>query len=110
MRNQCQVSPPSPLDNLSRPGGSLKPEPPDAAHAVCLAALRAKGFRASNRYVVFQVLPHTLGLGPEVWRVLDLCHNKRNLGEYEGLLEVDERLVSDLIAAAQRVAGALQNA
>ncbi len=79
----------------------------NAAHALCLAALRMKGYRASNRYIVFQVLPHTLGLGPEVWRVLDLCHNRRNLGEYEGLLDVDERLVNDLIAAAQRVADAL---
>lgn len=79
----------------------------NAAHALCLAALRAKGFRASNRFIVFQVLPHTLGLGPEVWRVLDLCHNKRNLGEYEGLLEVDARLVTDLIEATQKVADAL---
>ena len=39
--------------------------------------------------------------------MLDLCHNKRNLGEYEGLLEVDERLVKDLIVATQRVADAL---
>jgi hypothetical protein len=30
-----------------------------------------------------------------------------NMGEYEGLLEVDERLVKDLISAAQRVAEAL---
>jgi len=36
------------------------------------------------------------------------CHNTRNLGEYEGLLEVDERLVTDLIAATQAVADALQ--
>ena len=79
----------------------------NAAHALCLAALRAKGFRASNRYIVFQLLPHTLGLGPEVWRVLDLCHNKRNLGEYEGLLEIDLRLVLDLINATQKVADAL---
>lgn len=79
----------------------------NAAHALCLAALRRQGYRASNRYIVFQVLPHTLGLGPEVWRVLDMCHNKRNLGEYEGLLEINERLVADLIAAAQRVADAL---
>src|SRR5688572_17250771 len=43
----------------------------NAAHALCLAALRIKGFRSSNRCIVFQVLPHTLGLGPEVWRVLD---------------------------------------
>ena len=80
----------------------------NAAHALCLAALRHKGYRAGNRYIVFQVLPHTLGLGPEVWRVLDMCHNKRNLGEYEGLLEVDERLVADLITAADRVAKALK--
>ncbi|MEP6791758.1 MAG: hypothetical protein ABI907_10325 [Ramlibacter sp.] len=79
----------------------------NAAHALCLAALRRKGWRASNRYIVFQVLPHTLGLGPEVWRVLDKCHNTRNLGEYEGLLDIDERLVHDLVEATQAVARAL---
>ena len=79
----------------------------NAAHALCLAALRKAGYRSANRYIVFQVLPHTLGLGPEVWRVLDKCHNARNLGEYEGLLDVDERLVKDLIMATQAVADAL---
>lgn len=79
----------------------------NAAHALCLAALRRRGYRASQRYIVFQVLPHTLGLGPAVWRVLDKCHNTRNLGEYEGLLEVDDRLVADLIKATQAVADAL---
>ena len=38
----------------------------NAAHALCLAALRRSGYRATNRYIVFQVLPHTLGLGPDV--------------------------------------------
>ncbi|WP_426144506.1 hypothetical protein [Polaromonas sp. DSR2-3-2] len=80
----------------------------NAAHSLSLAALRRMGWRSGNRYIVFQVLPHTLGLGAEVWRVLDKCHNTRNLGEYEGLLEVDERLVTDLIAATQAVADALQ--
>jgi hypothetical protein len=47
-------------------------------------------------------------LGPEVWRVLDKCHNTRNLGEYEGLLEVDERLITDLIAATQAVSDAMK--
>ena len=79
----------------------------NAAHALCLAALRRKGYRSGNRYIVFQVLPHTLGLGPEVWRVLDKCHNTRNLGEYEGLLEVDERLVDGLVKATWAVARAL---
>jgi len=80
----------------------------NAAHALCLAALRRMGYRAGNRYIVFQVLPHTLNLGPEVWRVLDKCHNTRNLGEYEGLLDVDERLVIDLIEATESVARAIQ--
>ena len=80
----------------------------NAAHSLSLAALRRLGYRAGNRYIVFQVLPHTLGLGPEVWRVLDKCHNTRNLGEYEGLLDLDERLVTDLITATQAVADALQ--
>jgi len=75
----------------------------NAAHALCLAALRWHGYRSSNRYIVFQLLPHTLGLGPEVWRVLSKCHDVRNLGEYEGDLNVDERLVTDLIAACQAV-------
>ena len=79
----------------------------NAAHALCLAALRRKGWRAANRYIVFQVLPHTLGLGPEVWRVLDKCHNTRNVGEYEGLLDIDERLVEDLVKATQAVGDAL---
>lgn len=81
----------------------------NAAHALCLAALRRSGYRSANRYIVFQVLPHTLSLGPEVWRVLDKCHNARNLGEYEGLLDVDERLVKDLITATQAVSDALTN-
>ena len=79
----------------------------NAAHALSLAALRWHGYRAGNRYIVFQVLPHTLGLGPEVWRVLAKGHDVRNLGEYEGDLNVDERLVTDLIKAGQAVAAAL---
>lgn len=79
----------------------------NAAHALCLAALRRSGYRSTNRYVVFQVLPHTLGLGPEIWRVLSKCHDVRNRGEYEGDLDVDERLVADLIIACRAVAVAL---
>jgi hypothetical protein len=75
----------------------------NAAHALCLAALRWHGYRSTNRYIVFQALPHTLGLGPEVWRVLDRCHSVRNVGEYEGDLNVDERLVAELIGACRAV-------
>lgn len=80
----------------------------NAAHALCLAALRCHGFRAKHRYIVFQVLPQTLGLGPEVWRILAKAHDTRNLGEYEGDLNVDKRLVTDLVAAAQTVSAAIQ--
>jgi hypothetical protein len=72
----------------------------NASHALALAALRWHGFRSDNRYVVFQTLPHTLGLGPEVWRVLDKGHSLRNLSEYEGHLEIDERLMEDLLRAS----------
>lgn len=81
----------------------------NAAHALCLAALRLQGYRSGNRYIVFQALQHTLGLGPDVWRVLAKCHEVRNLGEYEGDLNINERLVADLIAAAKRVDEALGN-
>ena len=74
---------------------------------MCLAALRHSRYRARNRYIVFQVLPHTLDLGPEVWRVLARGHDLRNRGEYEGDQSVDERLVTDLIHAIKVVAKAL---
>jgi hypothetical protein len=75
-----------------------------AAHALCLAALRHHGFRPSKRYIAFQVLPDTLGLGPEVWRVLSKADDTRNRTEYEGAIDVDERLLSDLIKACRTVA------
>jgi hypothetical protein len=90
----------SPLENLSGPGQPLRREAPDAAEFANL--------RAANRYIVFQVLPHTLRLGPEVWRVLAHAHDLRNRGEYEGDLHVDERLLADLIAACKAVASALE--
>ncbi len=49
---------------------------------------------------MFQVLPHTLGVGPEIWRVLDLCHQRRNRAEYEGVVDIDNQLVADLLEAA----------
>ena len=79
----------------------------NAAHAISLAALRRAGYSSANRYIVFQALQHTLGVGPEVWRVLAKCHDVRNRGEYEGDLYVDERLLADLINAGKLVAAAL---
>lgn len=75
----------------------------NAAHAYCLAALRHKAYRARHRYIVFQVLPHTLGLGPEIWKVLSKAHEQRNLAEYQGYLELSEQFVHDLIVACDHV-------
>ena len=35
------------------------------------------------------------------------CHEVRNLGEYEGDLNVDKRIVTDLITASKAVAAAV---
>lgn len=72
----------------------------NASHSLAQAALRYKGYRAKNRFIVFQVLPYTLGLGPEVWRVLAKCHQQRNIAEYEGHLEIGDQLLQDLLQAA----------
>jgi hypothetical protein len=76
----------------------------NAAHALSLAALRWHGYRPSKiRYIVFQVLPHTTGLGPEVWRVIDKCHQIRNAAEYEGVLDIDDRLLENLILSTKNL-------
>jgi hypothetical protein len=75
----------------------------NAAHAFCLAALRARGYTSKNRYTVFQVVPHTLGLPPATYRVLAKAHTMRNTAEYEGHLDVDERFIRSLITATDEV-------
>ena len=74
-----------------------------AAHAFSLAALRWHGYRSDNRYLVFQVLEHTLNLSSAQWRVLDQCHRARNLAEYEGHLEVNAQLLKALIEITQEI-------
>jgi hypothetical protein len=69
-----------------------------AAHGFALAALRQKGYRSENRFMVFQALTHTVdGLDPVAVRIFAKSHNERNLAEYEGRTEVDERLLAELI-------------
>jgi hypothetical protein len=80
----------------------------NAAHALSLAAMRWHGYRAEKRFVVFQALPHTLGLGPEIWRVLDKAHAMRNKVEYEGYTEIDEQLLRELLRAVALVRGAVE--
>ena len=75
----------------------------NAAHALSLAALRRQGYRSENRYLVFQCLAHTLGLGAESWRVLALAHERRNAAEYTGELQTDARLLADMLRVTELV-------
>jgi len=76
----------------------------NGAHGYCLAAMRHKGYRPRHRYIVFQALPHTLDLGPEVWKILSKAHDQRNVAEYQGYLELSEQFVHDLVATCEKVA------
>ena len=75
----------------------------NAAHAAALAALRWHGYRSENRYTVFQCLTHTLGWPPSRWRVFDAAHQKRNLAEYEGYLDVEESTVAEMCELVEQL-------
>ena len=75
----------------------------NAAHAFSLAALRWHGYRSDSRYLVFQAVPHTLGLPAATWRVLAKAHEVRNIAEYEGHFDADMTLLGNLIEAVERV-------
>jgi hypothetical protein len=75
----------------------------NAAHAFSLAALRWHGYRSDNRCLVFQALPHTLGLPASVWRVLAKAHEVRNIAEYEGHFDGDANLLRSLVESTDAV-------
>lgn len=81
----------------------------NAAHAAALSALRWHGYRSENRYLVFQCLEHTLGFTPEQWLLLNQAHNKRNLAEYEGELDVTAGFVAELIENVAHLIAASQS-
>lgn len=74
-----------------------------AAHTFSLAAFRWHGYRSDSRYLVFQCLQHTVGFSNAQWRVLVKCHKKRNLAEYEGLLDIDKTLLKELLTLTQEL-------
>lgn len=75
----------------------------NAAHAFALAAFRWHGYRSHNRYIVFQAVPHTLGLGAQITRTLSKAHQVRNLAEYEGHFDVDGEFLADLMNAVEQL-------
>ena len=75
----------------------------NAAHAFSLAALRFRGYRSDNRYLVFQTLQQTVGLSASEWLVLDDAHKKRNKAEYEGDADISSALVTAVIRVGREV-------
>ena len=73
----------------------------NGTHALALYCLRRAGYRSATRYMAFQALAHTSNLNAAQWRVLAKAHERRNLAEYEGHLEIDNRLLSSVLSAGQ---------
>lgn len=91
----------SAFENLNGPNKPLRAEPPDKREFEGL--VRSGHARLRDALNESLSIESRFDLGPAVWRVLDKCHNIRNLGEYEGDLNVDDRVVTDLVAACQAV-------
>ena len=73
-----------------------------AAHKLALTALRLQGYRSEDRITVFQTIVHTLSSDHRNdVRIFLKAHSDRNLSEYEGHLEVDDRFLDELIACTK---------
>jgi hypothetical protein len=72
-----------------------------AAHRLALAALRREGYRSGDRITVFQTLVHTMGMDRSHIQTFLKAHNERNLAEYQGRLEIDARLLADLLRSTK---------
>jgi hypothetical protein len=72
----------------------------NAAHAIALTALRLRGYRSDKRYLVFQCLLHTTNASKVEVRLLALCHERRNLAEYEGYMDEDDAMLGQLMGSA----------
>nr|WP_180202313.1 hypothetical protein [Pseudomonas sp. SbOxS1]NYU01709.1 hypothetical protein [Pseudomonas sp. SbOxS1] len=75
----------------------------NAAHAIALAALRLSGYRSDKRYLVFQCLVHTADANKLQVRLFALCHERRNLAEYEGYMDEDEALLAQLLESTSQL-------
>jgi hypothetical protein len=78
-----------------------------AAHSFALAALRHHGYRSENRITVFQTLVHTVETDKADVQVFLKAHNERNLAEYEGRVDIDGKLLADLIRCTKKLEAAV---
>ena len=74
-----------------------------AAHRLALATLRQQGYRSEDRITVFQTLVHTVGTDKADIQIFLRAHNERNLAEYQGRVEIDEKLLADLIRCTKKL-------
>jgi hypothetical protein len=72
-----------------------------AAHSLAVAGLRWHGYRTSKRYLAFLCTGHTLGLSAVDREVLRVCHEARNLAEYQGELRVSQATLDDLLRVVE---------
>ena len=72
-----------------------------AAHRLALAALRREAYRSEGRITVFQTLVHTLGTDRAHIQTFLKAHNERNLAEYQGRVEIDPKLLADLVRSTK---------
>jgi hypothetical protein len=79
----------------------------EAADKFALAALRREGYRSENRITVFQTLVHTLATDKADLQTLLKAHNERNLAAYEGRVDIDRKLLADLVGATKRLQSAV---
>ena len=106
------------LDNLVRVG-QLKAEPRNDAEIKRMLAMARVRLADSNlatlspegRFTSAYNAAHAAALATlrwhaTRWRVLDAAHQKRNLAEYEGFLEIEESAIDELRNA---VAGLIQD-
>jgi len=78
-----------------------------AARRLAIAALRQHGYRSEDRITVFQTLVHTVGTDRADVQIFLRAHNERNLAEYQGRTEIEERLLADLIRCTKRLEAAV---
>jgi hypothetical protein len=75
---------------------------------LALTALRLSGYRSDKRYLVFQCLVHTAHISKVQVRLFALCHERRNLAEYEGYMDEDDALLAQLLESTSQLLSNVQ--
>jgi hypothetical protein len=80
-----------------------------AAHRFALAALRQQGYRSTDRNYCFPNSRSYVGTDKADIQIFLKAHNERNLAEYQGRMEIDKQLLTDLIRCTRNLEMAVAN-